>query len=151
MSALPRDLRFTGLNAFEGLGYLSRIAVDRLKPAWQNMANCWLDPTIPMGRNVSFGGGGNCAARKPPSRCKAEALRRHPSGDPSPSAADVQVTRQLREAAKAVDIELLDHLVIPQELARWVLPSPGSFWKLQHSIGHAFGENLHDFLVRESF
>lgn len=36
----------------------------------------------------------------------------HPSGDPAPSAADVQVTRQLREAAKAVDIELLDHVVV---------------------------------------
>jgi DNA repair protein RadC len=36
----------------------------------------------------------------------------HPSGDPGPSAADVQVTRQLREAAKAVDIELLDHIII---------------------------------------
>ncbi len=36
----------------------------------------------------------------------------HPSGNPSPSAADVQVTRQLREAAKAVDIELLDHVVV---------------------------------------
>lgn len=36
----------------------------------------------------------------------------HPSGDPAPSAADVQVTRQLREAAHAVDIELLDHVII---------------------------------------
>jgi DNA repair protein RadC len=36
----------------------------------------------------------------------------HPSGDPAPSAADIQVTRQLRDAAKAVDIDLLDHLVV---------------------------------------
>lgn len=36
----------------------------------------------------------------------------HPSGDPTPSAADIQVTRQLREAAKAVCIDLLDHVVI---------------------------------------
>ena len=39
-------------------------------------------------------------------------VHNHPSGDPGPSAADVQVTRQLREAAKAVDIELLDHVII---------------------------------------
>lgn len=39
-------------------------------------------------------------------------VHNHPSGDPTPSAADVQVTRQLREAARAVDIELLDHVVI---------------------------------------
>jgi DNA repair protein RadC len=36
----------------------------------------------------------------------------HPSGDPAPSAPDLQVTRQLREAAKAVDITLLDHVII---------------------------------------
>jgi len=36
----------------------------------------------------------------------------HPSGDPAPSAADVQVTRQLREAAKIVDIELIDHVIV---------------------------------------
>lgn len=36
----------------------------------------------------------------------------HPSGDPAPSAADVQMTRQLRDAAKAVDIELVDHVVL---------------------------------------
>lgn len=36
----------------------------------------------------------------------------HPSGDPAPSAPDVQTTRQLREAARAVDIELVDHVII---------------------------------------
>jgi DNA repair protein RadC len=35
-------------------------------------------------------------------------VHNHPSGDPAPSAADVQVTRQLRDAARTVDIELLD-------------------------------------------
>lgn len=41
----------------------------------------------------------------------------HPSGDPSPSAPDVQVTRQLREAAKAIDIELLDHVIVGRSAA----------------------------------
>jgi DNA repair protein RadC len=36
----------------------------------------------------------------------------HPSGDPAPSAPDVQITRQLREAARIVDIELLDHVIV---------------------------------------
>jgi DNA repair protein RadC len=36
----------------------------------------------------------------------------HPSGDPAPSAADVQITRVLREAAKIIDIELIDHVVV---------------------------------------
>ena len=39
-------------------------------------------------------------------------VHNHPSGDPAPSAADVQVTRQLREAAKALDIDLLDHVIV---------------------------------------
>lgn len=39
-------------------------------------------------------------------------VHNHPSGDPAPSAADIQVTRQLREAARTVDIELLDHVIV---------------------------------------
>lgn len=39
-------------------------------------------------------------------------VHNHPSGDPAPSAADVQVTRQLREAARTLDIELLDHVIV---------------------------------------
>jgi len=41
----------------------------------------------------------------------------HPSGDPAPSAADLQITRQLREAAKAVDIDLLDHVILGRPTA----------------------------------
>jgi len=36
----------------------------------------------------------------------------HPSGDPAPSRADTKVTRQLREAAKAIQINLLDHIIL---------------------------------------
>lgn len=36
----------------------------------------------------------------------------HPSGDPQPSAADVRVTRQLVEAAKAMDVVFLDHVIV---------------------------------------
>jgi len=39
-------------------------------------------------------------------------VHNHPSGDPAPSAADIQLTRQLREAARAVDIDLIDHVII---------------------------------------
>ncbi len=42
----------------------------------------------------------------------------HPSGDPTPSAEDVQVTRQIVEAGKLVNIDVLDHLVLGQ--GRWV-------------------------------
>ena len=44
--------------------------------------------------------------------CSVIAVHNHPSGDPSPSSADIQVTRRLREAGKLLDIELLDHIVI---------------------------------------
>tara|TARA_B100000401_G_C52441393_1_gene547563 strand:- start:243 stop:575 length:333 start_codon:yes stop_codon:yes gene_type:complete len=36
----------------------------------------------------------------------------HPSGDPSPSAADVRVTQKLRRAAEHLDIEFHDHVII---------------------------------------
>lgn len=36
----------------------------------------------------------------------------HPSGDPSPSPEDVALTRAVVEAARLMDIEVLDHLVI---------------------------------------
>lgn len=36
----------------------------------------------------------------------------HPSGDPTPSRADITITRQLHEASKVVDIALLDHIIL---------------------------------------
>lgn len=39
-------------------------------------------------------------------------VHNHPSGDPTPSAADLQITRLLREAARTVEIALLDHVIL---------------------------------------
>lgn len=36
----------------------------------------------------------------------------HPSGNPAPSAADIRITRQLVEAGKLMDIEVLDHIIL---------------------------------------
>ena len=36
----------------------------------------------------------------------------HPSGDPTPSAEDIRITRQLVEAGKVLSIKVLDHVVI---------------------------------------
>jgi DNA repair protein RadC len=36
----------------------------------------------------------------------------HPSGDTTPSAEDLRITRQLVEAGKILDIEVLDHVII---------------------------------------
>jgi DNA repair protein RadC len=46
------------------------------------------------------------------------AVHNHPSGDPTPSAADVALTAELARAGALLDIDLLDHLVIGQ--GRWV-------------------------------
>lgn len=45
-------------------------------------------------------------------------LHNHPSGDPSPSAADIRFTKKIAEAAHLLEIRLLDHLIIGR-------PSPG--------------------------
>lgn len=41
----------------------------------------------------------------------------HPSGDPTPSPEDVEVTRRLRSVGEMLDIPLLDHVIVGDE--RW--------------------------------
>lgn len=42
-------------------------------------------------------------------------VHNHPSGDPTPSAEDISLTRRLVEAGKVLGIKLLDHIVIAGE------------------------------------
>jgi DNA repair protein RadC len=63
-----------------------------------------------------------CSAALPLSRLLRDAIRHgatallvvhnHPGGDPTPSLADIRATRHLAEAAHAIGVRLLDHLVI---------------------------------------
>ncbi len=39
----------------------------------------------------------------------------HPSGDPSPSKADIAITREIVAALKALDIQLHDHLIVGRD------------------------------------
>ncbi|HEY4311103.1 MAG TPA: JAB domain-containing protein [Pirellulales bacterium] len=39
-------------------------------------------------------------------------MHNHPSGDPTPSKADITMTREIAAAAKALHIAIHDHLVI---------------------------------------
>jgi hypothetical protein len=39
-------------------------------------------------------------------------VHNHPSGDPKPSRDDIEMTRQLKAAANALELELHDHIVI---------------------------------------
>jgi DNA repair protein RadC len=50
-----------------------------------------------------------------PVRLNAPAMvlvHNHPSGDPTPSAADISMTNGIREACKLLDIDLNDHMII---------------------------------------
>jgi DNA repair protein RadC len=42
-------------------------------------------------------------------------VHNHPSGDPTPSGADVTMTRQVVEAGKPLNIAVHDHLVVGRE------------------------------------
>ncbi|MBU6447310.1 DNA repair protein RadC [Patescibacteria group bacterium] len=52
----------------------------------------------------------DCAIRN--SASKILLAHNHPSGQSSPSSADIQVTRQIFEASKIMAIELIDHIVV---------------------------------------
>lgn len=39
-------------------------------------------------------------------------VHNHPSGDPTPSPEDIELTRRLREAGRHLDVTLLDHVII---------------------------------------
>lgn len=39
-------------------------------------------------------------------------VHNHPSGDPSPSPADIELTRQIRQAADLMLVRLLDHVIV---------------------------------------
>jgi DNA repair protein RadC len=45
-------------------------------------------------------------------------VHNHPSGDPSPSEADLRLTRRIIEASKVLQLQLIDHLIIGS-------PAPG--------------------------
>ena len=80
-----------------------------------------------MGQRIVYQGNVNSSVVRP-----AEVLRpaiidcatsiiiahNHPSGDPTPSGADVSITRDIAEGAKLLGIDLLDHVVIGGD--KWV-------------------------------
>jgi DNA repair protein RadC len=52
-------------------------------------------------------------------------VHNHPSGDPTPSAEDIRITRQLIEAGAVVDIKVLDHVIIGRDPAFMSLRESG--------------------------
>ncbi|NCY03783.1 MAG: hypothetical protein EBX36_12975, partial [Planctomycetia bacterium] len=43
----------------------------------------------------------------------------HPSGDPTPSSQDYEVTRRVVDAGRVLGLPLLDHLVVTDDQSRW--------------------------------
>lgn len=42
-------------------------------------------------------------------------VHNHPSGDPTPSRADIDMTRQVIEAGKALNVQVHDHLIVARD------------------------------------
>lgn len=49
----------------------------------------------------------------------------HPSGDPSPSGEDINVTNRLKEAGKLIGVEIIDHIIIGSESSYCSLKEKG--------------------------
>jgi DNA repair protein RadC len=47
-------------------------------------------------------------------------VHNHPTGDPNPSAEDLEVTRRLREAGELLGIKVLDHIIIGETYLSFV-------------------------------
>jgi DNA repair protein RadC len=39
-------------------------------------------------------------------------VHNHPSGDPTPSREDIEITRRLKEAGEILGVKLLDHIIV---------------------------------------
>ena len=68
-------------------------------------------PDEPLGHH----GGGQLGVRIRALELEASAIimvHNHPSGDPTPSKADIDMTRQVEQAAAALGVAVHDHLVI---------------------------------------
>jgi DNA repair protein RadC len=42
-------------------------------------------------------------------------VHNHPSGDPTPSRADIEMTKQVAEVAKTLGIQLYDHIIVGRD------------------------------------
>lgn len=49
--------------------------------------------------------------------CAFAVAHNHPSGNPSPSSSDIKITRQIREAARCVDLDFIEHIIIGDQLS----------------------------------
>ena len=50
----------------------------------------------------------------------------HPNGDPTPSEADMEVTRRVKEACEIIGVELVDHLIVTKQLSYYSFKGCGT-------------------------
>ena len=96
----------------------ARMAHERV----EHLRILYLDQKNQLIRDEVFHGGGVSSVSVDPRQIIKRAVmldaqsiimaHNHPSGDPNPSAADVEVTRDVRRAAESISIRLLDHLIV---------------------------------------
>jgi DNA repair protein RadC len=99
---LPQSLRYSPDT--ECLGVIC-LSTRRKVIGWEIVSNGTLDTILSHPREIF----------KPAIIMNAAALvlfHNHPSGDPSPSDADVKVTRDLVRAGQCLRIEVLDHIIL---------------------------------------
>jgi DNA repair protein RadC len=114
LASTPSEVASYMSGAFDGFPDQERV--------WVVLLNC---RNRPIGRQlVTVGTATNalCAARE----CFRGAIiggataivlvHNHPSGDPTPSAADIRFTRQMMDSGKVVDINVLDHVIIGEAI-----------------------------------
>jgi hypothetical protein len=65
-------------------------------------------------------------------------MHNHPTGDPTPSQPDRTITAQLREAARFIDIEFQDHIIVGSEASD---PRGIGFYSLREEDEHMRAEN----------
>jgi DNA repair protein RadC len=100
-AAVREDFRFNEVETFRVLLLNTR----RRLIAWERVADGTLDTVLVHPREVF----------KPAIVANASAIvlvHNHPSGDPTPSEADIKVTRDLIRAGQLLKIEVLDHVII---------------------------------------
>jgi DNA repair protein RadC len=94
---------------------LSEEKIEQFRILYLNKKNCLIEDEIHAKGTID---GANVYTReimKKAMNIGATAMiliHNHPSGDPTPSQADIDLTYQLRDAAKPLNIEIHDHLII---------------------------------------
>ena len=73
-----------------------------IPPAWHSLP-LWPRATVPPHGSRAHGAGAPSAVIL---------VHNHPSGDPTPSKADITITREVANAARALGLSVIDHLVI---------------------------------------